>query len=226
MDHRARRAASADERRRRPASNRLEIGVAAAYFNDQIGERCTRLDADIGVGLVSIDLDGGSATFLSSITAGIRGRPRGARRAAIEFPPMQHLGGQRRARRTLDAGRRADAPLRRAQSHRRHQRHRARARHPRSQRRLRGPLGTAMGRDRVSRRTACALDARILGARPPRRLRMDSGFAAPCDFGSAAASPRRACRRAAGDDPRLGQRRAAAPGDRASSRRSNRSPAC
>ncbi len=72
-----------------PSSNRLEIGLAAAYFNDQIGERCTRLDADIGVALVSIDLDGGSATFLSSITAGIRGRPRGARRAAIEFPPMR-----------------------------------------------------------------------------------------------------------------------------------------
>ena len=72
-----------------PGSNRLEIGFAVAYFNDQIGERCTRLDADIGVGLVSIDLDGGSASFLSSITAGIGGRPRGARRAAIEFPPMQ-----------------------------------------------------------------------------------------------------------------------------------------
>ena len=74
---------------RPPASNRLEIGLAAAYFNDQLGERCTRLDADIGVGLVSIDLDGAGASFLSSVTAGIRGRPRGARRAAIEFPPMR-----------------------------------------------------------------------------------------------------------------------------------------
>ena len=72
-----------------PGANRIEIALAAAYMNDTLGERCTRLDASIGVGLLAIDLDGGPTSFISSISAGISGRPRGARRAAIEFPPLQ-----------------------------------------------------------------------------------------------------------------------------------------
>ena len=72
-----------------PAANRIEIALAVAYMNDTLGERCTRLDAGIGVGLLAIDLDGGPSSFLSSISAGLSGRPRGARRTAIEFPPLQ-----------------------------------------------------------------------------------------------------------------------------------------
>lgn len=40
-----------------PGANRIEIALAAAYMNDTLGERCTRLDASIGVGLLAIDLD-------------------------------------------------------------------------------------------------------------------------------------------------------------------------
>ena len=69
--------------------NRMEVGLAASYVNDELGERCTRLEADLAVGLLSIDLDGGPCVFLSSISAGLRGRPRGARRAPSELPPMR-----------------------------------------------------------------------------------------------------------------------------------------
>ena len=71
------------------SGNRLEIALAAGYVNDALGERCTRLDANFSIGLLIIDLDGGACSFLSSISAGLRGRPRGARKAAIEFPPMR-----------------------------------------------------------------------------------------------------------------------------------------
>jgi hypothetical protein len=69
--------------------NRLEIGVVASYMNDTLGERCTRLDADFAIGLLAVDLNGGPCSFLPSMSAGLRGRPRGARKAMVEFPPLR-----------------------------------------------------------------------------------------------------------------------------------------
>ena len=72
-----------------PTAARVELSLIASYMNDTLGQRCTRLDADIGVGLATLDLDGGACAFLTSVTAGLRGRPRGVRRTAIELPPMR-----------------------------------------------------------------------------------------------------------------------------------------
>ena len=72
-----------------PGAARVEVALVASYMNDTLGQRCTRLDADIGVGLATLDLDGGACAFLTSVTAGLRGRPRGVRRTAIELPPMR-----------------------------------------------------------------------------------------------------------------------------------------
>jgi hypothetical protein len=68
--------------------NRLELALAAAGKNESLGLGCTRLDASLALGLLSIDLDGGPASFLTSVTADIAGRARGNRPAAIEVPPI------------------------------------------------------------------------------------------------------------------------------------------
>lgn len=72
-----------------PAGALLSATLAARFANDQLGARCTRLEAEIAATLVSVDLAGGSIAFLPSAGLALRGRPRGSPRVTIGLPPLQ-----------------------------------------------------------------------------------------------------------------------------------------
>jgi hypothetical protein len=73
-----------------PAGGTLvSVALAAGYANDQLGERCTRLEADIAATLLSVDLAGGPAAFLPSASFALRGRPRGSPRVSIGLAPLR-----------------------------------------------------------------------------------------------------------------------------------------
>ena len=67
----------------------LDVALSADYVADNLGHRCTRVESKISVGLVTLDLAAGSATFLPSVDASLAARARGGTSAIIALGPMQ-----------------------------------------------------------------------------------------------------------------------------------------
>ncbi len=78
------------------AGNGLELAIAARKFGDTLGQRCTRVDLQLAIGLASLDLARGAATFLSLADVRLTARARGDTRALLEAGPFtltaDHLG--------------------------------------------------------------------------------------------------------------------------------------
>ncbi|MGH6690320.1 MAG: hypothetical protein ACREF4_06550, partial [Gammaproteobacteria bacterium] len=76
--------------------DRLEIAIAASYVVDTLGQRCTRVETRLRIGLASLDLAAGRALFAPGVDASITARARGSTRAILDLGPIQlsadHVG--------------------------------------------------------------------------------------------------------------------------------------
>ncbi len=67
----------------------LDIALSAVYVADNLGHRCTRVESEVAVGLIRLDLAAGGATFLSSVDARLTARVRGGTRSFIGVGPFE-----------------------------------------------------------------------------------------------------------------------------------------
>lgn len=78
------------------AGDILEIAVSGGYIADNLGQRCTRVETRLSVGLMRLDLAAESAVFLSSVDVRLTARARGATQAFISLGPLtltaDHVG--------------------------------------------------------------------------------------------------------------------------------------
>ena len=66
----------------------LEVALSAGFTADSLGNRCTRVDSRMAIGLVRFDLAGGTATFLTSAEGRLTVRARLRAQALLSFGPL------------------------------------------------------------------------------------------------------------------------------------------
>jgi hypothetical protein len=70
------------------AGDVLEVALSARYVADNLGQRCTRVETALSVGMVHVDLAGGSAVFLSAVNLQLQARARGTTQAQFNLGPV------------------------------------------------------------------------------------------------------------------------------------------
>ena len=66
----------------------LEVALSARYVADNLGQRCTRVESTLSIGVVHLDLAAGSAVFLSSVAMRVTARARGTTQALFNIGPL------------------------------------------------------------------------------------------------------------------------------------------
>ncbi len=72
----------------------LTVALGTRFVVDNLGERCTRLESTIAVGLVALDLAARHASFLTIVTASVGARARGSTAAEVEVGPVAFRADQ------------------------------------------------------------------------------------------------------------------------------------
>ena len=67
----------------------LTIAIGARFVVDDLGQRCTRLESRVTVGLVALDLAGRHASFLPIVAASLGARARGSPTAEVDVGPIR-----------------------------------------------------------------------------------------------------------------------------------------
>ena len=66
----------------------LDIALSARYIADNLGQRCTRVETSVGIGLAHLDFQGAATSFVSSIDFAVLARPRGGSAALLGLGPL------------------------------------------------------------------------------------------------------------------------------------------
>src|SRR5690606_13077044 len=74
----------------------LHIGIAVRYAVDTLGQRCTRVETRLVVGLATVDLETGALVLAAAVEARLTARARGDTRARFSAGPIalsaDHIG--------------------------------------------------------------------------------------------------------------------------------------
>jgi hypothetical protein len=70
------------------ASDQLDLAVSAQYIADNLGQRCTRIESRLAVGLMHFDVVNGNAAFLTSVDFQLSARARGSAQATFTAGPL------------------------------------------------------------------------------------------------------------------------------------------